>query len=824
MSSPGPAKPRFEPLSRWTRLALVLAGIVLTQAILYGPSLLGRRIMLPLDVLAQPGVYLPRTPEIAKIVPHDIVVSDLIYAYETARRFVHSEISAGRLPLWLPYEYCGSPNIWAWFSPFMVLAWSTASPAIWAWVHLFEAIVAGVGAYLFFRRALGLGFWASAVPAWCYPLTGFFVFWLGNSTSGAAFWLPWLLLAVDRVARKSDARGIAGVAVGTLLVLISGNLDVGGQCLLAAGLFGLWRSIDVYRKTRVVAQTRRVLLFLALGWSLGFMLAAPYWLPVLEYSRAGTRLALRSAGTEERRPGGLSALPQIVVPDMHGATRAGSIWLGGGNQVESSAAAYAGLIATLLVAPLAWCSRRHRSFNLCAAALIVLSLAWCLNLPGLVSVLRLPWLNMMSHNRLVFVGAFFILCHAAIGLEMLRGGAVARRKWFWIPAATVAVLGGWCVYRMTSLPEPIGTQLVAAIRSGQRLNWISTLEDAANVQAWFVRAFGAAALLCMMAGTGWFWLLRGKRWSEPMFAVLGALMLVDMIWFAYGRVAQTDPRLYFPQLPLFDELAKAPAGRILGYGCLPATLAQTVGLPDVRGYDGVDPAAYVSLLDLAAAPGVSRYEYARTQWFPPRVNIGLPNKLVLPPVLNLLGVRYMIFRGDPPPQLTPPFRSFDYWALVNDAALPRVFVPRRVEIEANDTLRLQKLGAPDFDPQAVAYAERLVELPAASAGVAKITAEVPTRITVTAQMETPGLIVLADRWDKGWAAYLNGSDVPILRVNHALRGVVAPAGESTIEFRYEPASFAWGLKFALLAAVTLGAMLAWERRRVGARGPSKADR
>ena len=31
--------------------------------------------------------------------------------------------------------------------------------------------------------------------------------------------------------------------------------------------------------------------------------------------------------------------------------------------MESSAAAYAGVLATLLVAPLAWCSRRHRSIN-----------------------------------------------------------------------------------------------------------------------------------------------------------------------------------------------------------------------------------------------------------------------------------------------------------------------------------------------------------------------------------------------------------------------------------------------------------------------------
>ena len=75
------------------------------------------------------------------------------------------------------------------------------------------------------------------------------------------------------------------------------------------------------------------------------------------------------------------------------------------------------------------------------------------------------------------------------------------------------------------------------------------------------------------------------------------------------------------------------------------------------------------------------------------------------------------------------------------------------------------------------------------------------------KMETPGLVVLADVWDKGWRAYLNGQPAPILRTNHAVRGVIVPAGTGTLEFRYEPASFALGLKLAILTAVILFACL-----------------
>ena len=120
----------------------------------------------------------------------------------------------------------------------------------------------------------------------------------------------------------------------------------------------------------------------------------------------------------------------------------------------------------------------------------------------------------------------------------------------------------------------------------------------------------------------------------------------------------------------------------------------------------------------------------------------------------MLGVRYVIGRGSPPPTPTPLFKAPDYWVLVNSNALPRAFVPRRVETVAEDKARLAKLAADDFNPREVAYVESPVNLPGPCRGTASIVEEIPTRIRVSVQMETPGLVVLADLWDKGWQAYL----------------------------------------------------------------------
>jgi hypothetical protein len=292
------------------KLVIVLAGIVLGQAVLYGPSLAGRKILLPLDILAQPDYYLPLSSEPGPILAHNIHLADLILWEEPSRHFLGSELRSGRFPLWNPNQYAGAPDIRPNFSPFKLLSVLIASPRVLPWIELLKAIVSGLGTYFFCRRVLQVAFWPAAIAAWCYPLTGFFVFWQGYPNGLAVYWLPWTLLAVDKTARGKSPVAPVGLSVATWLVLVSGHLDLAGQVLLTSGLFALWCLHDAYPKAWFERQARKAALALMVGWGLGFLLAAPYILPVLDYTRAGVRIARRSAGAEERPPVGLAALPR----------------------------------------------------------------------------------------------------------------------------------------------------------------------------------------------------------------------------------------------------------------------------------------------------------------------------------------------------------------------------------------------------------------------------------------------------------------------------------------------------------------------------------
>jgi hypothetical protein len=791
-------------------------GIALGQAVLYGPSLTGHKILLPLDILGQPEMYLPRTPDTSRPA-RDMVLSDLVLQFEPDRRFAIRELQAGRFPLWNPNQYAGVPFIWPKFSPFQLLGCMTLSPVILAWTQFAVALVAAGGMFLFARKVLGVGFWPAAVVAWCYPLTAFFVFWLGYPTCGSVYWLPWLLWAVDRTVQRAGVTAPLGLAIMTALVLVSGHIDVAGQVLLISGLFGIW---SILRVAEVSTKRSRPLIVLCAGWGLGILLAAPYLMPVVEYSGSGYRASKRAGGVEERPPVGLDALPQLALPGVYGISELGSYSSfpkRQGNLQESVAGGYAGMLALLLASPLAWSNRRHRPAVVFWTVMAAFGLAWSLNIPVVVQLLRLPGLNMMSHNRLVFVTALGVLALTAAGLENLLCGRVKWHKGHWIPLLVMGVVLTFCAYRAVRLPEPLGSKLEERLRSGSILSQIRTPDDLSNAKTWFVRYYTWSTILAAVGVAGWLAIRFRPASHSRLFPLLAAAVVGDLLVFAYGRNPQCDPSLYFPEIPALRALADASPGRVIGYHCLPAKLAQAVGLSDIRGYDSVDPQEVMDVLLPTAERASTFVQYALVQWLAPRLETVPPGAVRLPPVLDMLGVLYVVFRGTPPDSIQAFARSEDYWVMENPRALPRVYVPRRVTVEVNHAERLKRIKAADFDPREVACLEAPVDLSAECRGNAAIVADLPSRVTISITMDTPGLVVLADRWDKDWKATLNGKPVPVLRTNHLLRGVIVPSGAATVEFRYKPSSFAVGLASSVLAAAVLilWATVGQRRARIG---------
>jgi len=65
-----------------------------------------------------------------------------------------------------------------------------------------------------------------------------------------------------------------------------------------------------------------------------------------------------------------------------------------------------------------------------------------------------------------------------------------------------------------------------------------------------------------------------------------------------------------------------------------------------------------------------------------------------------------------------------------------------------------------------------------------------------------GLAVFSDiYYDKGWKAYIDGKETPIMKADYVLRAIKIPAGSHEIEFHFRPASFYNGQKVALASSI-----------------------
>lgn len=238
--------------------------------------------------------------------------------------------------------------------------------------------------------------------------------------------------------------------------------------------------------------------------------------------------------------------------------------------------------------------------------------------------------------------------------------------------------------------------------------------------------------------------------------------------------------------------------------CFPPMLNQFYGLQDIRGYDGVDPRWVVELLqgteELVERTPASPLPHAATMFH------------VVPlesPIHDLLGVRYLLFHGMPSwgTAILQGTSRNDYSIVERPQALTRCFVPHRIVVMKYDRETLDLMRRQDFRPAEVAFVNEQVPIAGIDMrGSARIIKSECEEVVVAADMETPGLLVLADMWYPGWNAYVDGKELSVLRTDYALRGVVLPPGHSDVVFRYEPESFARGVKLAVGGAM---ALIAW---------------
>lgn len=194
-------------------------------------------------------------------------------------------------------------------------------------------------------------------------------------------------------------------------------------------------------------------------------------------------------------------------------------------------------------------------------------------------------------------------------------------------------------------------------------------------------------------------------------------------------------------------------------------------------------------------------------------------------LLDMAGLRYLFwpYEGEPGGK----FRLLERHGRMRLYENPAVFPPVRVVGKlrrASDTEEAAKiLAGTGFDPSAEAVVEGLggdEGRPGSVAHRLRRLERGPDRVRLEIEADKDGFLILADTYDSGWRAAVDGRPAEILRADLAFRAVRLPAGRHVVEFRFRPAWVGPGL---LVSGLSLAAVLGMALvRRRGAPGGGRA--
>jgi hypothetical protein len=169
-------------------------------------------------------------------------------------------------------------------------------------------------------------------------------------------------------------------------------------------------------------------------------------------------------------------------------------------------------------------------------------------------------------------------------------------------------------------------------------------------------------------------------------------------------------------------------------------------------------------------------------------------------ILNMLNVRYVLQRGE---------EGMMY--AFNSEANGNAWFVNQVEGVITADEYIQSLKEVDTKEKAIIsssefpiIAKEVMNIPFVTDSLSQITLVEyqPNYLKYQSQNTNEGVAVFSEvYYPKGWVATINGKEADIFRVNYVLRALKVPAGNHTIEFKFEPEVVKRGSSIALFSSI-----------------------
>ncbi len=469
-----------------------------------------------------------------------------------------------------------------------------------------------------------------------------------------------------------------------------------------------------------------------------------------------------------------------------------------GEQPGTSGPVYVGAIVVFLFVLGLFVVRGVFKWWLLTATIVSILLSWGGNIMGLTSFLldHLPLYNKFRAPSMILVIAEITMpLLGFIALNDILTGKVEKGEWLKGLQWSLIITGGLSL--LFAVLPGIAGNFTNATDAMRYPDWLMDSVIADRKDMLRSDAFRSFLFIALAAGSLYLWHHK-KLKTTPFIIVLGLLVLVDL-WAVDKRYLNNDdfvPKRQaqnpFPMMPVDEAILEDDD---LSYRVLPLQNSfqdarASYYHKNVGGYHAAKLGRYQELIDAHLRPEMQELIGG--------LQAGSPMDSVFRSldVINMLNTRYIIYDLNQNP-VRNPHAMGNAW-FVDDYRIVENADAEIAEME-------------EFDPEQTAIIDQRFkqfvddkEFDKDQSGSITLTEYQPNYLKYEMQADSEQLAVFSEiYYDKGWNAFIDGEEVPHFRVNYVLRGLVVPAGNHTIEFRFEPRSFYLGNKISLASSILL---------------------
>jgi hypothetical protein len=792
---------------------------------------------------------------------HEFVLSDkVVYGYDAGLDFHKGEgmsflekVETMAQPMWNP-QMGGLPQseeIRPQYFLTYPIYFFTSFHRYLGWRYILTMFCAGFGMFLFLKQ-MQIQRWVAIWGGVAYmsaPTLMAFTFAGQYAKMGVIALYPWMWYCLDRGLYSRRLVYFAGLAVTIAWGIYSPHPKMLYYALCGTGLYFFFRTYQWYQVERDAKQAASRVGLFVFAVVLGLGLGAEGTFPLYSYTGSESKRAAGAEGsgrTDEQQLAyaqSWSLHPEevgsLIVPEFGGfrLPKEGSSTYWGRNPAKDNSE-YFGVIVVLL-ALLVVPDLRRRPLVAFLCAVFVLALAYTLGGHTPVHWLAyylLPGIKLFrSVGMAAYIFAFPACVLAALGLERLLAASedggderALLQKRLWVGGG---ILSGIALL-LAVAPETIVSLWNSLFYSDIPPHKQQILH--AGIE-WLAKG-GLYVGLTVLGAVGVLF-LRINRTISTGLMVVGLCLLtlcdtwrINQVFLKYEnpnthtdlrkenlrakQLMQRDGDL-FRMLPLPDHPILQQSG--LGID----------GIPSMTGFNNLTVGRYDRILrEIEPVTNLLWSKYALGREIP---YADADLLAAIHPLVNLLNGKYLVVpRGvalQPAEDLFPLVGELDnYRIYLNPQAMPWFYMVAHSEMMSDEEQIVEVLRSGQVDLKNIALVEEDLSLALTGEGdIARDQIDVLVHdppaglIRLQANSEGPRLLVVSENYQSNWSVVVDGQDAQMLRVNYIWKGVVLPAGEHVVEFRYYSHMLAWS-RMATFSSIFLVLFICvgefFRRRRV----------